>query len=276
MRIAAIVVAYNSARDLPESLGCLGALPVERSVVVDNSSADDSATVAKRYTPDVLSAPNDGFGAAINLAARAVPEADAYLLLNPDCRLDPEAFATLVAALENDPGLGVVAPLMRYPNGGYGVSSGSDPSMAKEWLAALRVDHLVPAGLRRALARSAFLRSRIRMLAYLDVEPSAETRAVEWVSGFCMLVRASAFREIGGFDPGYFLYFEDVDLCKRLRAAGWGVASVGASVADHKESTSTAAVGKNRLYRDGMAVYFDRHGTSRQRTLATALRKFPL
>ncbi|MFC4065151.1 glycosyltransferase family 2 protein [Actinoplanes subglobosus] len=276
MRIAAIIVAYNSSRDLPYSLGCLGALPIDTVVVVDNSSTDDSVEVARRYTPHVMSLPNVGFGKAINAAAGTLPDADAYFLLNPDCQLDATAFAALVTALETDPRAGVVAPLMRYPDGKYGVSSGSDPSMAKEWLAALRVDEMVPAGVRRSLARSAFLRSKIRMLDYLDKEPTAETRQVDWVSGFCMLARAEAFRQIGGFDPGFFLYFEDVDLCKRLREAGWGVASVGAAVAEHKESTSTAAVGKNRLYREGMAAYFDRHGSRRQQQLATALRRFPV
>jgi GT2 family glycosyltransferase len=91
-----------------------------------------------------------------------------------------------------------------------------------------------------------------------------------------MLVRAEAYRAVGGFDPDFFLYFEDVDLCKRLRAAGWGVASVGTSSAVHRESTSTAAVGKNRLYRDGMVVYFRKHGTGIERVLARALRRLPV
>ena len=276
MKIAAIVVAYNSARDLPASLGCLGPLPVERVVVVDNSSTDDSVAVAKQYTSDVMSLPNVGFGAAINAAAATVTDVDAYFLLNPDCHLDGEAFGSLVEALAADARLGAVAPLMRYPDGRYGISSGSEPSMAKEWLAALRVDHLVPKRLRRYLARSPRLRAKIQMLAYLDVEPAPLTRQVDWVSGFCVLVRASAFRDVGGFDPRFFLYFEDVDICKRLRGSGWEVASVGASVAEHKESTSTSTVGKTRLYRSGMAVYFDRHGTGRQRLLAAALRRLPI
>ncbi len=275
MRVAAIVVAYNSAAELPESLGSLAALRLHRIVVADNSSTDGSADIARRYTQHVMTLPNVGFGAAINAATQSVTDADAYFLLNPDCRISPENFALLTEALAADPGTGLVAPLMRYPDGRYGVSSGSEPSMAKEWLAALRVDDLVPEGVKRRLSRSAFLRRRIRMLDYLAVEPAPEVRPVEWVSGFCMLVRAKAFHQVGGFDERFFLYFEDVDICKRLRVQGWGVSSVGASVADHKESTSTAAVGKNRLYRDGMSVYFSIHGTRVQRTLASALRKFP-
>jgi GT2 family glycosyltransferase len=276
LRIAAIVVAYNSANDLPTSLGCLTALPLERVVVVDNSSTDNSVEIAQQFTPYVLSLPNVGFGPAINAAAESAPDVDAYFLLNPDATLTPEAFGLLVEALAADPKLGVVAPLMRYPDGDFGISSGSDPSMAKEWLAALGADHLVPEGVKRSMARSAFLRSKIRMLDYVDTQPSADTREVDWVSGFCMLVRGTAFHQIGGFDPKFFLYFEDVDICKRLRDAGWGVASVGAAVAEHKESTSTASVGKTRLYRSGMTVYFDQHGTGRQRLLAKSLRKFPI
>ncbi|WP_406066946.1 glycosyltransferase family 2 protein [Micromonospora sp. NBC_01638] len=276
MKIAAIIVSYNSARELPLSLGCLAALPVDHVVVVDNSSTDDSVEVAKSFGYQVISLPNVGFGKAINVAAETIPDADAYFLLNPDCHITAESFAPLMETLHDDPKLGVVAPLMRYPDGRFGISAGPAPSMAKEWLAALKVDHLVPKGLKQYLARAAPLRKRFKMLEYLDVKPAAEVREAAWVSGFCMLVRGDAFRSIGGFDPGFFLYFEDVDLCTRLSAGGWGVASVGMSVAEHKESTSTAAVGKNNLYRDGMDVYFAKHGTRGQRLLASALRRLPI
>ncbi len=276
MRVAAVVVSYNSGAELPRSLGSLAELPLERIVVADNSSTDDSVEVARRYTAHVLTLPNDGFGAGNNAAVAGVPDVDAYLLMNPDCAITRDSYDRLVEALAADPRMGLVGPLMRYPDGRYGIASGSEPSMAKEWLAALRVDHAVPGSVKRALAGSALLRSKIRMLDYVAAEPSPETRAVDWVSGFCMLVRAEAFRAVGGFDPKYFLYFEDVDLCVRLRAAGWGVATVGSSVAEHKESTSTSAVGKNQLYRDGMDVYFNQHGTRVQRLLAKALRKSPV
>ncbi|MFI5916323.1 glycosyltransferase family 2 protein [Dactylosporangium sp. NPDC051541] len=276
MKVAAVIVSYNSSAELPRSLGALRALPLARIIVADNGSKDDSVEVARQYTEHVLQLANDGFGAGNNAAVATVPDADAYLLLNPDAAIAPDDFARLVAALAEDPKLGLVGPMMRYPDGRYGVASGSEPSMAKEWLAALRVDHAVPAGVKRALANSTLLRSKIKMLDYVAVEPSPETRPVDWVSGFCMLVRADAFRAVNGFDEQFFLYFEDVDLCVRLRAAGWGVATVGSSVAEHTESTSTGAVGKNQLYRDGMDTYFNQHGTRVQRLLAKALRKSPV
>jgi len=276
MKVTAIVVAYNSARDLPESLGSLTALPLHQIVVVDNSSTDESGEIARRYTPDVMSLPNPGFGAAINTAAGTAPDTDAYFLLNPDCRISGDSYAALTQALRDDPRLGMVGPAMRYPDGRYGISAGPEPSMAKEWLAALRIDHLVPRRLKNLLARSTLVRRRLRMVEYLAVGPSPQTRTVAWVSGFCMLVRTEAFRSVDGFDPGFFLYFEDVDICRRLRDAGWDVASVGTSVAEHKESTSTAAVGKRRLYRSGMLAYFVKHGTRRQRLSARALRRLPI
>lgn len=276
MNIVGVIVSYNSARDLPSSLASLRELGPDRIVVVDTGSIDASVTIARAVTPDVLRLSNVGFGAAVNTAAAAAPDADAYFLLNPDCRIARKDFDQLVTTLRDDPGVGAAAPVMRYPGGRYGISSGSDPSVAKEWLAALRVDHLVPRWLRGWLVRSPRARRRLRMLAYLDVEPSAETRAVDWVSGFCMLVRANAFRAVGGFDPDYFLYFEDADICRRLRERGWRVVSVGAAVAEHKESTSTAAVGKRPLYRDGMWVYFGKYGSPGQRLLARALRRMPI
>ncbi|MFE9188971.1 glycosyltransferase family 2 protein [Micromonospora sp. NPDC007208] len=276
MKIAAIIVSYNSAKELPLSLGCLGALPIDHVVVVDNSSTDDSVEVAKSFGYQVISLPNVGFGKAINAAAETVPDADAYFLLNPDCHITADSFAHLAEALRADPKLGVVAPLMRYPDGRFGISAGPAPSMAKEWLAALRVDELVPSGVKRSLAQAGPLRKKFAMLDYLDVEPTGQVREAAWVSGFCMLVRGDAFRAVGGFDSDFFLYFEDVDLCTRLWAGGWVVKSIGTSVAEHKESTSTAAVGKNNLYRAGMQVYFAKHGTRAQRLLASALRRLPI
>ena len=275
MKVTAIVVAHNSARELPASLDCLAELDVDRTIVVDNASTDDSREVARRYTTDVMSLPNPGFGAAVNEAARSAPDADAYFLLNPDCRITAPAFAALTDALAGS-AMGVVAPLMRYPDGRFGVSAGPEPSMAKEWLAALRVDHLVPKGIKSSLARSALLRKRLPMLAYLDTDPRQGIHQVSWVSGFCMLVQGAAFRAVGGFDPAFFMYFEDVDICRRLRAAGWAVASVGLSVAEHKESTSSAAVGKRRLYRSGMSVYFAKYGSRGQRLSAQMLRRLPI
>jgi N-acetylglucosaminyl-diphospho-decaprenol L-rhamnosyltransferase len=276
MKTVGIVVSYNSTADLPMSLGSLRRLPVSRFVVVDNSSTDGSVQMALDYTPDVLTSPNVGFGKAINLAVRHAPDADAYLLLNPDCGITPDNYEALHKALEDNDRLGVVAPTMRYPDGRYGISAGPEMSIAKEWLAALHVDALVPRGMRATLSRSKALQRAVPMLRYLQTGPVAGLREVAWVSGFCMLIRAEAFHSIGGFDPSFFLYFEDVDLCKRLRERGWGVASVGDSVADHRESTSTSTVGKRRLYRDGMVVYFGKHGTKTDKRLARALRRFPI
>jgi N-acetylglucosaminyl-diphospho-decaprenol L-rhamnosyltransferase len=276
MRIAAIVVAHNSAADLPRSLGCLSPLGLHRVVVADNASTDDSAEVAGRYTRHVLALLNVGFGAAVNAAADAVPDVDAYLLLNPDCAIGPDSFARLVDALRADGRLAAVGPVMRYPDGRYGISSGPDPSMAKEWLAALRVDRLVPRRLAAAAARSSWLRRRVRLLGYVAAQPASGVHEADWLSGFCLLVRAVAFRDAGGFDPRFFLYFEDVDLCRRLRQRGWSVGTVAASVADHTESTATKVAGKTRLYRTGMSVYFSKHGTRTQRLLARVLRTLPI
>lgn len=258
------------------SLGSLRDLPIDEIVVVDNGSSDDSVEVAAQYTRHVIRSSNVGFGKAINAAAEQFPHAESYLLLNPDAALTPDAYAELVRTLRDDAKIGVVAPQMRYADGEAGISAGPDVSLAKEWLAALRVDHMVPGRVKQELAKSQLLRNRLPMLAYLDKTGSAEAADVAWVSGFCMLVRADAFRAINGFDPTFFLYFEDVDFCKRLRAANWRVVSVGTASAMHRESTSTGAVGKNRLYRSGLVTYVDKYGTAMDRFSARALRRLPL
>jgi len=114
------------------------------------------------------------------------------------------------------------------------------------------------------------------MLSYLRTGPESGTWEVAWVSGYCMLTRRTAFESVGGFDEDFFLYFEDVDLCARMRGEGWVVALVRDSVARHIESTSTRAVGKERLYRHGMCVYFSKHKGRQSRFWSSVLQRMPL
>jgi N-acetylglucosaminyl-diphospho-decaprenol L-rhamnosyltransferase len=276
--VGAVVITFNSVSVLRDNLLCVRALAPHQIVVLDNASEDDSAQVAMNGGAQVeRSEQNLGFGRAVNRAvSRLEDDVDLILLLNPDCMISPEEFGKLVAALSHDPGLAAVSPSMRYPSGQFGIAGGAEPTVLKEWLGALRIDKLMPERARHWLGRRRWKWIDRGMLSYLRTEPSGGTSQVAWVSGYCMLLRRLAFESVGGFDGDFFLYFEDIDLCTRMRRAGWTLALVRDSVATHIESTSTRAVGKNRLYRQGMDMYFSKHGSIVSRFWSGLLRSMPI
>jgi N-acetylglucosaminyl-diphospho-decaprenol L-rhamnosyltransferase len=273
----AVVVTYNSARYIEDTLQPLLHSPlIEEVVVVDNDSSDDSVERAKRCGATVIeSGSNLGFGAAANLGC-AHRDAARYLLVNPDCVVAVDTQALLFDTMKKHDRRAALVPSMRYPSGGHGIVGGPEPTMFKEWVAALGLDRLLPASLRRLLMAS----SNKTMAQFLPFAPPATNdpgacRDLDWLSGFCLLLRGDAFRAIEGFDPRFFLYFEDVDLCTRLRADGWTVSHVAGCDAYHIESASSTSRQKRRHYRQGLKTYMDVHGLRRQRLAARLLLGWP-
>lgn len=88
---------------------------------------------------------------------------------------------------------------------------------------------------------------------------------VDWVSGFCMMLDYEAFRAVHGFDERYFLYFEDVDICLRLRSLGYEATLVRDVAADHWESATTSSTGKASHYAAGRSQFFRIHGSDIER-----------
>jgi N-acetylglucosaminyl-diphospho-decaprenol L-rhamnosyltransferase len=210
--VSAVAVSFNSADCLPDCVRSLRSEGVADVVVVDNASSDGSIDAILASDPDVtvvVTGANLGFGSGVN---RGVEEAtgDQLLILNPDTVVEPGTVKALVEALDRDPGLAAVGPRIENVDGTLYPSVRSFPNL---WVA---TGH---AFLGMVWPRNPFSR-RYRMLDWDHSRPAA---AVDWVSGACMLVRRSAFEAVGGFDEGYFMYVEDVDLCWRLARAGWRI-----------------------------------------------------
>lgn len=212
-RIDYVVIAYRSERDLGP---CLDAIAADRPhhgsiIVVDNASPDRSGDVARshRLRPQVIASPrNIGFGRACNLAAEA-SDADILFFVNPDARISTGVTAGLAAALELDPHIGAIGPRIQDPGGDLrAASAGFEPSLRSV------LGHFL------LLARMPLIG---RLVPPLQLASGSPAQAVDWVGGAALMVRRRAFREVGGFDPAIFLYMEDVDLCRRLRAAGWTI-----------------------------------------------------
>ena len=196
-------------------------------VVVDNGSRDESRDVAKAAGVQWLSSGgNVGYGRAANAGALHPEIAACGLLLvcNPDIELRSGSVAALTSTLEANPSLGVVGPRLVNPDGSLYPSARSFPSM---------LDAVGHAVLGLFVPDNPFTR-RYRMIDWDHSEPAI----VDWVSGACFLTRREAWAKVGGFDPAYFMYMEDVDLCWRLRAAGWQAGYEPAAVVEHTQGVA--------------------------------------
>ncbi|MDB5412231.1 MAG: glycosyl transferase [Rubritepida sp.] len=203
--VSVVIVAYNSAALLP---ACLAAIPAACPVIlVDNASPDGSADAALAARPDarIIRAPrNLGFGRGAN-AGFAQVTTEFGVLLNADAKLEPATIAGLLAAARRHPGAALLAPEVIAPDG------------------TMQFGHDLP----------------FRRLRGPVVPPSGDA-CCWYVGGSAMFLRMSAFRAIGGFDPAIFLYFEDDDLCLRMRAAGHSLMHVSGVRVLHEGGASSA------------------------------------
>jgi len=228
--VAAVVVNYESGDELAACVAGLGQEHPAEIVVVDNGSEDGSVQRCRERFPGVVViAPgrNLGYGAAAN-RGMAATSSDLVLVCNPDLVVSPGAVRELADALAGDPRAGLAGPLLRSASGDRYPSARRFPSL---------VDAAGHALIGIFNPDNRFTR------AYQQAELADDTRGtrtVDWVSGACFVVRRTAFEDVGGFDESYFMYLEDVDLCRRLGRAGWTTLYVPRAEAVHLQGTSTA------------------------------------
>jgi N-acetylglucosaminyl-diphospho-decaprenol L-rhamnosyltransferase len=210
--VSVVLVTYESAEDLAACVATLPAAagPHELEVVaVDNASRDASAEIARGLGIKVLENPtNLGLSRAIDrgVAATAAPW---LLLVNPDTRLAAGSLARLLATAAADPTIGCVGPHLRNSDG-------------TEYPTGRRFPSILVGALHAALGTVWQGNPATRHYHMRDVDRSRPVQ-VDWVSGACMLLRRDAYEAAGRFDAGYFMYFEEMDFCLRLRRAGWRV-----------------------------------------------------
>jgi N-acetylglucosaminyl-diphospho-decaprenol L-rhamnosyltransferase len=225
--VAAVVVNYNAEGCLKACLASIGAGGVEDIVVVDNGSTDRSRAIAEASGARwIETGANLGYGRAANRgAAMDGPDRARYLLIcNPDLVVREGAIAALATALHTQPTVGAVGPRMVNPDRSLYPSARSFPRLVEA------VGH----GLLGQVAPGNRFSRRYRMLDW-DHSAAAD---VDWVSGACLLVRREAWETVGGFDPSYFMYMEDVDLCWRLGRAGWRIRYEPAAEVLHVQGVS--------------------------------------
>lgn len=211
--IDVIIVTYRSLDHLPFAAATIRASSrIKSVVVVDNNSGDRTVTVARGLdwgVPCVAveAGSNLGFGAGINLGVRSAPRPSPYLLLlNPDASISAEGIDRLRARLEAAPDMACVGAQLR-------LTDGSPVSSARRF----------PDPRSMAMRR------------FMNVDHCGRLSDADWVCGALMLWRRPAFVELGGFSSDYFLYYEDMDICRRARLKGWSVAIDGSVDAVHDQ-----------------------------------------
>lgn len=197
-------------------------------VVVDNASTDGSVEMLREEFPDVVLLRNDrnvGFGRANNQAL-AASRGRYLLILNTDAVILDDSVDRMLAYLEEHEDVGAVGARLQNPDGSYqhGGTCGSFMNLANVACDVLWLDRLLPPKLRP------------RPVFYRD-DPQG-TFDVDWVNAACMLVRREAVPE-PFFDPRFFLYAEDMDLCYRMRRNGWRVVYMSSASVKHYGSQST-------------------------------------
>ncbi|MDP4005825.1 glycosyltransferase family 2 protein [Methylobacterium sp. NEAU K] len=231
-----VIVNWNGGALLRACLASLAAVDDAASVqvtVVDNASRDGSTEELPALPRPLLlirNPENLGFGRACDQGA-AAGYAPAILFLNPDTQVEPDALGLARAALMADPRTGIVGARLVDPDGRTARSCARAPSGLGLLGRALALDRL-------GLVRPHFL-----------VEwDHAEDRAVDQVMGAFLMIRRDLFAALGGFDPRFFVYWEDADLCTRARTAGFTVRHVAGAVARHVGQGTTRQVRALRLF----------------------------
>ncbi|MEW1587740.1 glycosyltransferase family 2 protein [Micromonospora vinacea] len=262
----AVVVTHNSAGQIVAALTALrqAQVPVR---LVDNASTDGTVDLVRRRFPEVTvlaSATNTGFATAVNRAAAGI-DTDVVLLVNPDCVVTPGTVAELVRILRDRPSVGIAGPRLVDANGRVAISAHRFESLGTV-LASRFGGSLVPVSLRRLLS------GRQRRASYDACVRGAQPMAVDWLSGACLAVRRELFVAIGGLDEGYFLYYEDEELCLQAGRRGAEVLYVPSVTAVHTggASSSDPAWIWPHLYRS-MLRFFARHRAGTLRAVRGAV-----
>lgn len=234
-------------------------------LVVDNDSGDGSfewlreRVAAEGWDADgrvrvLASGHNGGFGAGHNVAmATGLSDGrrpDYVYLLNSDAFPAPDALHRLCDVMQADPGLGLAGSYIHGTDGAPHCTCFRFPSVAGEFESGLRLGIV----------------SRLLAGSVVAMPIPETTIELDWTAGASLMMRQDMLDEVGGFDETFFLYFEETDLCRRARIAGWRVAYVRDSAVAHVGSASTGMKGWDRIpvyYLDSRLHYFVKnHGVA--------------
>ncbi len=244
--LSVVLVNYNDRAHLPACLSSLAKAVSGLSaevVLVDNHSSDASPELVRSTFPWVRLIENDknvGYPRANNIGFRQ-SRGEYVLFLNTDTVVPGDALAELLAEIKARPELGAVGPALVHQNGRFQVSFGKRVGFFPE------------------------IRQKLILNPYYSIvlRHSQEPREVGWLSGACLLARRVAVEEAGLFDEEFFLYFEDIDLCRRITDQGFKLVVIPAVRVSHIGGAATSARRwQSRLeYRRSQLRFYKKHNS---------------
>jgi GT2 family glycosyltransferase len=246
-----IIVSYNPRELTLQAVAAArkAAAGLDARVVVADNGSDGTAQAVRAADPEVtvfVNPDNPGYGAAVNRAAAAQRSAH-VCAMNADVVLEPACLATLRRFLDANRDCALVGPSLAYPDGTPQASAKRFPTLGLALGEVFGVHSMAP-------------RNRWVRRFYYGGRDLARDTLVDTVSGAVMLLRADAFDAAGRFDEGFRMYFEETDLCRRLRDRGHAVAFCPAAHATHQHGASTRQTSVRQVeYYLSYVRYFRKH-----------------
>lgn len=255
VHLTVAIVTYNRAQLLDRCLETVYAACQRASheiIVVDNGSRDATAELVRDKHPAVtlvVNAENVGLTHGVNQAID-LARGDYFLLLDSDTELDPDAVDTLLAFHAAHPEVGVAAPQLVY-------ADGTEQGAAKAFPSPMAALFGRKSVLRRLFPNNRFSR-RYLISAYSRSDQPYEADSV---SAACMLLKRQAIEQVGGMDEDFFVYWSDVDLCRRIKYAGWLVYVVPSARVVHLESQTVSKQSSQAIigFHQGVYQYYRKH-----------------
>jgi N-acetylglucosaminyl-diphospho-decaprenol L-rhamnosyltransferase len=241
-----VVVSYNSGDELRGCVEGLAASPAIAVTVVDNDSTDGCLrSLAGLPLDTVEQGANLGFAHGCNTGWRR-GSAPYVLFLNPDARIGEPSVRVLAGVLDREAGVGAVAPRIHDADGSLDFSQRRFPRLRSTYARALFLHRLFPG--------ASWTDELVRARAAYE-EPGRP----DWVSGAAVLVRREVLETLDGLDERFFMYCEDIDLCRRITEAGWELAYEPAATVVHVGGASAPRTGLVPVLAASRIRYADKH-----------------
>ncbi len=227
--VTAVVVTYQSARTVGRTLAAARRCYDEGlldTVIVDNRSSDGTREILRRdaaWARVVLGEKNHGFARGCNIGF-ALVDTPYTIFINPDAVVEAEALRTMLQFMEERPRAGIVGPAIVCGEGDH-----------------TALQHTGPCPTPWTMLRDStpFLRRRV---GRVTIVPGSAPMRTGWLSGAILMIRTQLMRQLNGFDPRFFLYWEETDLCKRTQDHGFEIWALGSALTQHVVGESSRSI----------------------------------